>query len=92
MTEPTTIDMVRCCYCKDEWCRKDAELVCNNCESILAVDLAVASLVSSVDELTLAKSADLNKRIDLLLSIHHKLTKLLKTAAKKEKENENMEA
>lgn len=80
MSELTEISLVRCPYCHNEWVREDNELVCKNCEPKKNVDLAVADLISSLDTLEQEKLEYVENRIDLLISIHQKLTTLIKKA------------
>ena len=51
MSEPLVIDMVLCPYCDKAWVREDKELVCDKCTPLLNVDLAVADLVTAVNQL-----------------------------------------
>lgn len=83
MSDPKVITMVVCPYCDKEWVREDDELVCDKCENALKVDLAIASTVAAVDDLSNLPMPEVRARIDLLLSVHNKLTKLIQKAKPK---------
>lgn len=79
-SDPKVITMVVCPYCNEEWVREDDELVCKTCEPSLKLDLAVAEMVKAVNELTQCTAEQVRQRIDLLMSIHITLTKVIKDA------------
>jgi len=90
MSEPETINMCGCPYCNKDFIREDEELVCKECAPLLDIDIAVGELISSVNFLTDKKEkvkedcANREGRYDLLLSVHHKFTTLLKSIKQKE--------
>ena len=78
MVELKVINLIQCPYCSKEWVREDSELVCEECHPALEVDLAVADLVNAIAALEKQPLEQVEKRSDLLLSIHHNLTELIK--------------
>lgn len=85
MTE--IISMVNCPYCGDSWVREDTELVCEKCEPALRVDLAVADLVGAINNLDEIASPEVRARIDLIMSAHAKLGKLIRKAKPRTRDN-----
>ena len=56
------------------------ELVCNDCTSSLSVDLAVADIVKSVEELENLPAQEICNRMDILINTTNKLTTIIKKA------------
>ena len=70
--------MTKCCYCGEEWVREDTELVCKDCEPALQVDLAIADITRSVNELKSLPDSEVNKRIDILYADYQAIGEIIK--------------
>ena len=78
--EVETISMVSCPICKTAWVREDSEYTCQDCVPTMLADLALSDLLNSIKKLETinSKYSDVDMRIDILISAHHKFTKLIK--------------
>jgi len=64
----SVIQMVSCPYCGDTWVCEDTELVCNKCIPSLNVDLAVADIIKSINNLKNISPIEVRARIDILMT------------------------
>lgn len=80
--EPEVITMVRCCYCGDEWCREDIELVCDKCTPTLNADFAIADLMNAINNIEGFTAAEIKPRLNLLVFAHSKLSTIVEKVKK----------
>lgn len=77
------INMILCPHCEENWIREDDEAACEQCMPAYEVDIAVASLITAVNDLLSQPTPEVRVRINLLIDAHNKLTELIKKAKPK---------
>lgn len=88
------IVLVHCPSCKDKWIREDTDIVCEDCESKVALDVELDQLIISVDNLhsfspvTLSQRKVVLQRILGKVNFHIERIKSYKKSLSKEEDDE----